>query len=97
LAVDQPRRAESINDLAESQRPEGFRDGNLYRAPFRQRLENAVCLGSLLRPEHHAEALRLLVLPRHGVTAFQDAVARGEPRMKDFVAPPRLGLPARWL
>src|SRR5262245_40642543 len=75
LAVDQPRNPESINDLAEPQRPEGFLKGYLHGAPFRQSIEDTLCLRGNLGPEHHAKALRLLVFARHGITALQYAVA----------------------
>ena len=41
LAIDQPRRPKSINDLAEPQRPESFRNRYLHGAIFRKSGESA--------------------------------------------------------
>src|SRR5688572_5383492 len=89
FAVNQPRYPESIDDLAEPQRPEGLRDSYLDRSLFCQSIEDALCLRGVLGPEHHTKALRLLVLPRHRITALQHAVTRGEPDVQDLLGPPR--------
>src|SRR5215831_7688896 len=96
FAVDQPRYPESIDDLAEPHRPEGLRNGYLHRAVLRQSIEDPLCLRGVLGPELHAEALRLVVFPRHGVTALQHAVSCSEPGVQNFLGPARRRLAGHW-
>src|SRR5262252_2667471 len=70
LIVDQPWDPESINKLAEQQRPEGLGNRYLYGAIFRKGAEDAFRLIGVPGPEHYAETLRLLVFARHGITGL---------------------------
>jgi hypothetical protein len=54
FTVDQPRYRESINDHAESKRPEGLLNGYLHHALFRQSIEEPshVIMKVILPPRH---------------------------------------------
>src|SRR5262249_29183585 len=69
--------------------PESLRNRYLHGAALRKGAEDALCLVGVLGPEHHAETLRFLVLPRHGVTTLQHAVPEGEPGVQDLLGPTR--------
>src|SRR5260370_16771472 len=62
LAVDRPGYAELIDKHAKADAPEGFLEGHLHFAVFRNRVKYPFCIHSVIHANHHTEPLWLLIL-----------------------------------
>src|SRR3989442_7585275 len=87
LAVNHPRRAESIDKHTETDGREGFLDRHHHLPVLRQGVKYAFRIQRFRHGDIHREAFCWFIVPRRSVGAHQYAVAGSEAGMHDFIAP----------
>src|SRR5258708_3372974 len=87
LAIDHPRRAELVDEHAEADGPESFRDRHRHSPLLGERVEHAFGLFRRVDPDIDRKTLRRLVPAWRRVGAHQQYIADGDAAVYDLVAP----------
>src|SRR6267378_4658511 len=87
LAVNHPRYAESIDNHAESRRPEGLLHWHLHFTALLQFLKDPFSFRNFFHADRQRETLRRLIVVGRSIRAHQHRTADGHAGMHDLITP----------